>query len=475
MGLDPGGGMQDNGTDLPVERNQQRHQIFMKIICGTDFSTRASEAANVAAALTARLQGTLSLAHVLDTSHYELPSKELMDHLCDSRQTKLKQEAERLRRRGATVEAQFLKGSPAASLVKAATDSDARLIVVSSLGQIAPSSWFVGSVAERTAQNASIPTLVVRKPKPLEAWARGQRTLNVVIGYDFSESGDAALRWTSFLNEIGPCRMTVVYVAWPPEAGARYGTGSDQAHPYYPADIAKLLQRDLQDKCEEVLGKTKLRFRVAAGLGRPDPQLLEVAADEKADVIVVGTNQRRGLARLGSVSRVVLHHAPLNVACIPIAAPEPKARGSSPRIQRVLVTTDFSKPGNRAVPFAYAPLRRGGQVWLLHVAKATGRSGEKAPAIKHSERNDRLSAQLHALIPAEAEARGIISHLEVVEHSDVTTAICQAAERLGADLICMSSQGRSGLAKTLLGSVTQAVMARSSRPVLVVRPPEAGK
>lgn len=449
----------------------------MKITCGTDFSTHASEAANAAAALTARLQGTLSLVHVMDTSRYELPSKELMDYLRSSRQTKLKKEAERLRRQGATVEEQFLQGSPAVSLVKAATHSGARLIVVSSLGQIAPSRWFVGSVAERTAQNASVPTLVVRNQKPLEAWARSQRPLNVVVAYDFSESGDAALRWTSFLSKIGPCRVTVVYVAWPPELGGRFGAGYDQAHPYYPSEVEKLLKRDLQEKCEEVLGKAKLRFRVAAGLGRPDPQLIEIATDEKADVIVVGTNQRRGLARLGSVSRAVLHHAPLNVACIPIAAAEPADRGSISRFKRVLVTTDFSKLGNRAIPFAYSTLRRGGQVCLLHVVKVTGRNLEnaQAPEAKHSERNDRLSAQLHSLIPAEAEARGIISHMEVVEHSDVATAICQAAERFGADLICISSHGRSGLSKAILGSVSQDVMARSQRPVLVIRPPEAGK
>jgi len=449
----------------------------MKIICGTDFSTHASEAANAAAALTARLQGTLSLVHVMDTSRYELPSKELMDYLCSSRQTKLKKEAERLRRQGTTVEEKFLQGSPAVSLVKAATDSGARLIVVSSLGQIAPSRWFVGSVAERTAQNASVPTLVVRNQKPLEAWARSQRPLNVVVAYDFSESGDAALRWTSFLSEIGPCRITVVYVAWPPEVGGRSGAGYDQAHPYYPSEVEKLLKRDLQEKCEEVLGKTKLRFRVAAGLGRPDPQLIEIAADEKADVIVVGTNQRRGLARLGSVSRAVLHHAPLNVACIPIAAAEPADRGSISRFKRVLVTTDFSKLGNQAIPFAYSTLRRGGEVRLLHVVKATGRSLEKAqaPEAKHSERNDRLSAQLQALISPEAEARGISSQVELVEHANVATAICQAAERFGADLICIGSHGRSGLSKAILGSVSHDVMARSQRPVLVIRPPEARK
>jgi len=67
-------------------------------------------------------------------------------------------------------------------------------------------------------------------------------------------------------------------------------------------------------------------------------QLIEIAADEKADLIVVGTNQRRGLARLGSVSRAVLHHAPLNIACIPISSAEPTGRGSISRFKRVLVT-----------------------------------------------------------------------------------------------------------------------------------------
>jgi nucleotide-binding universal stress UspA family protein len=448
----------------------------MKILCGTDFSQHAREAAEAAAALTARLQATLVLAHVMDTSRYELDSKELMDSLCDRRRTNLKSEADRLRRQGATVEEQFIQGSPAINLVKAASDSGARLIVVSSLGQISPSRWFVGSVAERTAQNASVPTLVVRNQKPLQAWARGQRTLNLVVGYDFSESGDAALRWTSFLSEIGPCRITIVSVAWTPEVIMRFGADY-QPFPYYPSEVEKLLKRELQENCEQVLGKTKLRFRVVPGWGRPDPQLIEIAETEKADLIVVGTNQRRGLARLGSVSRGVLHHAPLNVACVPIAASEPAGGGKISPVKRVLITTDFSKLGNRAIPFAYSTLRRGGQVCLLHVVKSIGPGREKSRALqrKHAERNEQLSSQLQALIPADAEARGISTRVEVGEHSDTATAICQAAERLGADLICMSSRGRSGLARTLLGSVTQDVMARRQRPVLVIPPPGTGK
>jgi hypothetical protein len=39
-----------------------------------------------------------------------------------------------------------------------------------------------------------------------------------------------------------------------------------------------------------------------------------------ADLMVIGTNQKRGVNLLGSVSRGVLHHATTNVACVPIGA-----------------------------------------------------------------------------------------------------------------------------------------------------------
>jgi nucleotide-binding universal stress UspA family protein len=48
------------------------------------------------------------------------------------------------------------------------------------------------------------------------------------------------------------------------------------------------------------------------------------------------------------------------------------------------------------------------------------------------------------------------------------TAICQAAERFDADLICMGSRGRSLFKKMIFGSVSQDVMERSNRAVLVI-------
>ena len=54
-----------------------------------------------------------------------------------------------------------------------------------------------------------------------------------------------------------------------------------------------------------------------ADWGRPDAQLIEMGADRHADLMVVGTSQRRGLARLGSVARAVMHYSHKNVGCVP--------------------------------------------------------------------------------------------------------------------------------------------------------------
>ncbi len=167
----------------------------MKILCGTDFSEHAVEAGRVAGILATRARGKVALVHAMDVSRYELPSKELLDYLRTSRKEKLKLEANRLRHRGAEIEEAFVEGSPAGSLVSEASKSGADLIVVGSLGRVAPRGWRVGSVAERAAQGSSIPILVVRDPKPFETWTHGKQPLHVVVGYDFTatQSGSPPL------------------------------------------------------------------------------------------------------------------------------------------------------------------------------------------------------------------------------------------------------------------------------------------
>ena len=67
------------------------------------------------------------------------------------------------------------------------------------------------------------------------------------------------------------------------------------------------------------------------------------------------------------------------------------------------------------------------------------------------------------------DAVGLQVDASVVESHSPWRGIVEAAESTQADLIVMGSHGRSGLEKLVLGSVTQAVLAHTRLPVLVVR------
>ena len=71
------------------------------------------------------------------------------------------------------------------------------------------------------------------------------------------------------------------------------------------------------------------------------------------------------------------------------------------------------------------------------------------------------------LVPGDASAKSTSTQVHVVEAEDPATAICQAAERLDADLLCLGTRGRGGVARAVLGSVAKAVVDGTRRPVLL--------
>jgi nucleotide-binding universal stress UspA family protein len=91
---------------------------------------------------------------------------------------------------------------------------------------------------------------------------------------------------------------------------------------------------------------------------------------------------------------------------------------------------------------------------------------------------DPISAQLAAVREAEAYLADVANRLRTlgiqaikcsVWYGSAAAAIAEAAQFNRADLIVMTTHGRSGLGRLLMGSVTEAVLRGTSVPVLVVR------
>jgi nucleotide-binding universal stress UspA family protein len=297
-----------------MEKNDER-----PIVCGTDFSTTATEAVNIAAAMARRLASRLVLVHA-DQSYRSLVSDStVIEAAILRKRDELNSEAQRLRDLETQVEEKFLSGAAFDQLVTAATKSIARLIVVGALGHGLARRLLLGSVAERTAETSPVPTLVVRPKSTLAAWIDGKHVLKILVGYDFSAASDAALGCVNELAKIGKLETTVLYANWPPDEARRLGYEGPLPLAANPEEIQKNLERDLKKQIARFLSKQKVTAIVEPGWGTPEGYLFEMASRQKIDLIVVGSHQRRGFGRvlLGSVSRSVLHHAKVSVAVVP--------------------------------------------------------------------------------------------------------------------------------------------------------------
>ena len=448
------------------------------IILGTDFSDNAARAGRVAAAIAARLNDSLLIVHSTEAGVRDsFPfTEKAFAKFEAAKDAQLQEEAAVLKREKLSIETKLLGGAADETIVKTIVPGSTRMVVVASLGRRAEGRWMLGSVSERVAEASPVPTLVVRQEESLVEWAQQKRPLKVLCAYDFSSSSDAALAYLKELCLIGPCEIVVAHVDWPVGEMARLGIPGPMQLDANRPEVQAILERDLKERIAAIMGGIDVTLRVSPGLGRVDFHLIQIANQEQADLIVTGTHQQHGLTRLwhASTSRGLLHHAPMSVLVVPnVSAP---VQAVIPKIRRVLVTTDLSDLGNRAIPHACALLHSGGVVHVLHVVPPgkADRFDSQAEAWKYSKADDdgtttRCLEQLRALVPSEASSLGLRVEVEVCEHPVPAEAICHAAERLGADVICLASHGRTGLASAIMGSVATSVLARSKRPLHLIR------
>lgn len=452
------------------------------ILCGTDFSKNAAQAATVAGVLASRSGCLLLLVHVAHPLDGSGLDEEVRAARFRPLAKRLRAEADRLVDAGATVETKLVAEESAEQAIEdLGSNCGASLVVVSSETKSFFERWTAGSVSERLAQADPVPTLVVRSAAPFEAWAREERPLKVLVGTDFSASSDAALRWVAELRRLGPCEVVAAYVVWPPEEAAQLGISGSLKLLENSPEMQCMIEKDLQEKVAGVLGEEDVRVRVCDSWGRADVPLVKMAMEEKSDLVVLGTHQWRGLGRFrhGSVSRDILREAPMSVACIPtpIAAPVPGPRMRE--CKRVLVAVDLGEFYGFVAPYAYSIVQPGGTVRLMHNVMPFrlpnpmigGAYREFPTKEEHAQIIVEAEKRFRPLAPPEAQARGITTEVEVTESRETAQAICAAAERFGADVICIGSHTRPGFTAKILGSVSLAVLQNSRRPVLVVWPP----
>jgi len=473
--------VRDPGLARPLDEVAGERRTFalrrrgsMSIVCGTDFSEMAIQAATAAACLAVRTGATLHLVHALDLPPEALKAAPGHPVLLWA-EGQLARECERLRELGADVTGGAVGGSPERVLQAAARDRQATLVVVGALGQGGNDWHHLGSRADRTAQHSHVPALAIRDAAPFVGWLKEHRPLRIVLGADTSESTENAARWLDSVCLLGPVELTLAHFYWPREAFNRLGVEGNRSLVEPNPEIVGTLGRELSQRLDGLLHAKLRTYRIEPHLGRPGDALAALAHEMHADLVVVGSRAIGTLEKLwdGSVARQTLQTARVSVACVP--APAVPRKLHVPRLRHVLVATDFSDLANSAIPLAYATLRSGGTIHLLHVLASDHPRIDPYDVLQSvSERVTTEAAaaarsRLSQLIPPDASGTGIATELHVIDAPEAWQAICQAAERFGADLVCLGTHGRTGIARAALGSVAANVLTHSRRPLLLAR------
>lgn len=146
--------------------------------------------------------------------------------------------------------------------------------------------------------------------------------------------------------------------------------------------------------------------------------------------------------------------------------------------RNILIATDGSELAARGLEHGLALARPlGAKVTVLTVteplqseaAQAAIEGGVDDPVARYDQQIDEAMKKQFSSTEKRAAELGITVELLHEIHDFPAEAIVRAAKLKGCDLIVMSSHGRRGAQRLLLGSQTNEVVTHSSIPVLVVR------
>lgn len=280
----------------------------------------------------------------------------------------------------------------------------------------------------------------------------------ILVATDFSERSDRALRRATLLARHAGAKMTLI-------------TAVDEDRPRRLIDEekreAEALLRDMSATIRDV-DHTCCEVKVI--VAEPSQAIVQFAAEMAPDLLVIGPH-RRQLFRdifVGTTAERTIRNARCPVLMVNSAPAAP--------YKNVLLTTDLSD-GSRDPLASYSRMGLTKYIShsMLYAFDAPMLRLAMTSTMTERERNLHIKAKKEKASSALSTFMGTIEIAGVqplLRHAGtaVEHEILAAAAEISADLIVLATQGRRGVERWLLGSVTENVLRDSEFDVLTIPP-----
>jgi len=322
----------------------------------------------------------------------------------------------------------------------------------------------------------------------------------ILVPLDGSPRAEQALPVATRIARASGGSLILLQVVSPP---IDYGGGLTQT----PLMTEQVIETELAmssgylDRVTKARELAEIETTTEVMFGLPAQDILAIAESRSVDLIVMCSHGRTGFTRwvLGSVAQKIAHHCPVPVLVLREGRPLiPESRPDSVHHLTALVPLDGSPlaeaalvPAANLVAALAAPAP--GALHLTQVVKQLSTTADEGFIIQLNEETvERAKAYLMSVkehLQAGLKDRKLTITWSVALDADAADAIIGTADQreqqegsdshdksgsYGCDLIAMSTHGRGGLERWVMGSVMERVLGATRLPMLIVRPQNNG-
>jgi nucleotide-binding universal stress UspA family protein len=275
--------------------------------------------------------------------------------------------------------------------------------------------------------------------------------MNILVGVDLSDQAFAAVKQIGWLCR--PDEVVIVHGVAP------------AANLHRTVELREALLeigRTVVERCRPLLPAEIPSIHTLCEAQDPVSLILESAARITPDLIVMGTRGRSRMMEVfgGSVSHRILLHATVPTLIVKVdARPVTRVlvavqgREDATRLQTWLTAHPFTTPVAVTILSVVPPIHDVGEQLMVDLERWSEQSTREAEQVVTDMA--RALASPHFTVATE------------VRRGDPVKIVCDVGQ--SQDLIVLSSHGRKGVNRFMLGSVSEKIVHRAERSVLVVR------
>jgi nucleotide-binding universal stress UspA family protein len=285
----------------------------------------------------------------------------------------------------------------------------------------------------------------------------------IIVGVDGSPASDSAVSWAAHDAAMRGGLLTLMCVENPTAPTWAQAPILQEVEGWQQAEGRSVLAKAFKIAHDIVPDDAGVQINGELLLAATVPTLIDLSDD--ADLIVVGTDGRGALSRglLGSVSSGLVRHAHCPVAVIheDNTAKPPSAQDP------VVVGIDGSSASELATKIAFDEASRR-HVGLIALHAWSDRELVEIPGVDWSEIKTEEERLLNEVLAGWLQRYPDVVVTKRLVCDRTARALVDASR--SAQLLVVGSHGRNMLSRTVLGSVSNAVVQSARRPVIVARP-----